>query len=150
MNGAGLRGSTRGAGGSGTVRIPIGEEADVAVARARALALALAAGFRTARAVAVATAVSEVARNIVVHAGRGEVRITPVEEGGRRGLEIVARDDAPGIADVEGAMADGYSTARGLGLGLPGARRLMDEFTLASTVGEGTTVTMRKWVDDGR
>jgi serine/threonine-protein kinase RsbT len=102
-------------------------------------------GFGEAPTEAIATAVTEVARNIVVHAGAGEVLLDVVEERGRRGILVVARDPAPGIASVEDAMKDGWSTSRGLGLGLPSARRLMDEFTIASALGEGTTVTMRKW-----
>jgi serine/threonine-protein kinase RsbT len=132
-----------------TLRVPIGEEADVPVVRSWARELALAAGLREARAAAVAIAVSEVARNILVHARRGEIRLTLVERGRRRGLEIVAQDEGPGIADVERALSDGYSTGRGLGLGLglPGARRLVDEFELASSAGAGTSVTMRTWTD---
>lgn len=131
------------------IRVPIREEADVAVARQRAKELAVAEGFSPGRAGAVATAVSEVARNIVVHARAGEVLVSAVEEGGRRGIRVVARDSARGIPDVELAMRDGYSTRpRSLGLGLASARRLMDEFTIASTIGVGTTVTMKKWADD--
>jgi len=129
------------------IRVPIREEADVVVARTRALALALESGFPVGRAAAIATAVSEVARNIVVHAGVGELLLAVVEERGRVGISVVATDDA-GFGDVERAMADGYSTKQGLGLGLPSARRLMDEFALVSAVGKGTTVTMRKWAHD--
>lgn len=128
-----------------SVRVPILEESDVAVARARAHALAVEEGFREGRAAALATAVSEVARNVVVHAGTGEIVLEVIEEGGRRGIVVVARDQEPGIRDVAAAMRDGYSTSRGLGLGLPSARRLMDEFTLVSAIGMGTTVTMKKW-----
>lgn len=130
------------------IRVPVREEADVFVARARARELAARQGFPDRRAAALATAVSEVARNIVRHAGAGEVLLEVAREGGRRGVVVVARDEDPGIADVEAAMRDGYSTGGGLGLGLPGARRLMDEFTLESAAGRGTTVTMKKWADD--
>lgn len=130
------------------IRVVVAEEPDVCVARLRARELAGAQGFPEARAVAVATAVSEVARNIVVHAGAGEILMAPVTEGERAGLVIVARDGAPGIADVEAAMRDGYSTAGGLGLGLPSAKRLMDEFALASAPGRGTTVVMKKWAHE--
>ncbi len=132
----------------GPIRVPIREESDVAIARQCARELAAQEGFREAGAAAIATAVSEVARNIVVHAGAGEVLLGVVKERGRRGVVVVARDDEPGIANVEEAMQDGYSTASGLGLGLPGARRLMDDFTLASVIGTGTIVTMKKWVHD--
>lgn len=128
------------------LRLPVREESDVFLARRCARELALEEGLPEAKAMAVATAVSEVARNIVVHAGAGEI-VLAVETGpaGRRGIVVVARDEEPGIPDVEAALADGFSTRSGLGLGLPGARRLMDEFELESSEGKGTTVTMRKW-----
>jgi serine/threonine-protein kinase RsbT len=132
--------------GRASIRVPIREEPDVAVARGHAQRLAREQGFPEPRAAALATAVSEIARNIVVHAGAGELLLQVVEDRGRRGIVVVARDDHPGIADVAEAMEDGYSTSTGLGLGLPSARRLVDEFTLVSAPGEGTTVTMKKWV----
>jgi serine/threonine-protein kinase RsbT len=95
----------------------------------------------------IATAISEIARNIVKFAHRGEIVIRLIEESGRCGVTVIARDAGPGIADVPDAMRDGYSTYRGLGLGLPGARRLMDEFDVVSEVGKGTTVRMAKWRD---
>jgi serine/threonine-protein kinase RsbT len=125
--------------------VAVREECDVAIARGAAREIARREGLPVAAVEAVATAVSEVARNIVVHAGVGEVVVEAVLERGRRGVLVVARDDAPGIHDVERAMRDGYSTGDGLGLGLPSARRLMDEFTIESATGRGTTVTMRKW-----
>jgi serine/threonine-protein kinase RsbT len=127
------------------LRVPVREEADVAVARAVARAVALAEGLTASRAAAVATAVSEVAWNILLHAGAGEILVDAAAERGRRGVVVVARDEAGGVGDVARAMEDGYSTRGGLGLGLPSARRLMDEFALASAAGGGTTVTMRKW-----
>jgi serine/threonine-protein kinase RsbT len=130
------------------MRFPIREEADVSVARTRTRQLALQEGFDDARAAAIATAVSEVAWNIVVHAGAGEIVLDVVTERGRRALTAVARDDHPGIADVEAAMRDGHSTRGGLGLGLPSARRLVDEFEIRSAVGRGTTVTLKKWAHD--
>jgi anti-sigma regulatory factor (Ser/Thr protein kinase) len=93
----------------------------------------------------VATAISEVARNIVMFAERGELIVTLVGEDGRRGVSVVARDVGPGIADLERAVQDGYSGYGGMGLGLPGSRRLMDEFEVTSVVDQGTTVTMTKW-----
>jgi serine/threonine-protein kinase RsbT len=129
----------------GWIRLPIEEDSDVFVARSRARELALREGFSRNNVEAIATAVSEVARNIIVHAGRGEILLQVAEEVGRRGVVVVARDEEPGIPDVDEAMQDGFSTAGGLGLGLPSARRLMDEFTIVSAVGEGTTVTMKKW-----
>jgi serine/threonine-protein kinase RsbT len=127
------------------IRVPIVEELDVVIARQCARELAMQEGFPEGAVGAIATAVSEVARNIVVHAGAGEVLLAVVAEPGRRAIVVVARDDEPGIANVEDAMRDGYSTGGGLGLGLPSVRRLMDDFTLVSTVGEGTTVSMKKW-----
>lgn len=127
-------------------QIAIASDADIVEARMAARSLASAAGFSGAEVVMIATAVSEVARNIVEYARPGEVAISIISNGHRRGLEVVARDQGPGIADVAGALADGYSSARGLGLGLPGSRRLMDEFHLESKLGAGTTVIMKKWV----
>ncbi len=96
----------------------------------------------------IATAVSEIARNIVRFAGTGEVLIELVDVP-RPGVRVVARDTGPGIEDVQRALTDGYSTYHGLGLGLPGARRLMDEFSVVSEIGRGTTVTMTKWRREG-
>ena len=93
-----------------------------------------------------ATAISEIARNITTYAERGEVLLELVRDpGGRRGVKVIARDRGPGIADLERALTDGYTTGGGLGLGLPGARRLVDEFDVQSALGEGTTVTLVKW-----
>jgi serine/threonine-protein kinase RsbT len=102
-------------------------------------------GFTASDQVAMAAAVSEVARNIVQFAGSGEMVIRCVSSGGRRGLSVVARDTGPGIPDLAQAMEEGYSTTRSLGLGLPGARRMVDEFEVQSTIGHGTTVRMKKW-----
>jgi len=126
--------------------IPILADADIVEARMAARALAEYVGFNGAQLVMIATAVSEIARNIIEYAKSGEVVISPIQNGTRRGLEVVARDQGPGIADVSQAMQDGFSTSRGLGLGLPGSRRLMDDFHLESKVGLGTKVTMRKWL----
>ena len=121
--------------------------ADVLTARLQARALASRAGFSPSNLTIIATAVSEVVRNIVEYAKEGEVVITLISRGAyRKGVEIVAVDQGPGIPDVSMALRDGYSTAKGLGIGLPGARRLMDEFEISSEMGKGTTVRMRKWV----
>jgi serine/threonine-protein kinase RsbT len=93
----------------------------------------------------IATAISEVARNIVLYAGQGEIVLRLTQKGRRRGLCVIARDKGPGIPDLASAMEDGHSTSGGLGLGLPGSKRLMDEFDIVSKVGEGTTITMIKW-----
>jgi serine/threonine-protein kinase RsbT len=134
--------------GARSVRHAIATEADIVAARRSGRRLAKSAGFTTADLTTIATAISEVARNIRSYAGEGEMTITVIERGNRRGLEVTAEDQGPGIVDVERALADGYSTGSGMGLGLPGARRLMDELTVDSTVGVGTTVVMRKWVTD--
>jgi serine/threonine-protein kinase RsbT len=127
------------------VRVPIAGEADIVTARQKGRELAAAGGFSRTEQTLIATAISEVARNIVAYARHGEIILSSVEQPGRRGVVVVARDDGPGIPDLDLALRDGYSTGNSLGMGLPGARRLMDEFDLSSTVGSGTTVTMRKW-----
>jgi len=130
------------------VRIAIRTDADIVAARQAARQLAARLGFSRTDLTILATAVSEVARNIVRFAGAGEV-VVELIDGPRQGVQIVARDAGPGILDVDLALTDGYSTYDGLGLGLPGARRLMDEFAVASEPGRGTTVTMTKWRQEG-
>src|SRR6185312_6256184 len=99
--------------------------------------LATEAGFKGSDLTLIATAISEVARNIVVYAGDGEISLAVLQNEHRKGLSVVARDQGPGIPDIERAMQDGFSTGNSLGLGLPGARRLMDEFEIESHVGQG-------------
>ncbi len=130
----------------GETRVPIDREVDIVAARQKGRELAARSGLSPTEQTLIATAISEVARNIVVYAQHGEVLLATIEQQGRRGVLVVARDEGPGIPDPELAMRDGYSTTRSLGMGLPGARRLMDEFELASVLGKGTTVTMKKWV----
>ncbi len=125
--------------------VPINSDADTVAARQKGRAMAAQLGFSSSDQALVATAISELARNIVQYAERGEIILDLIVRGGRRGVLVVARDHGPGIPDIERAMQDGYSTGHGLGLGLPGARRLMDEFEIVSIVGQGTTVTARKW-----
>ena len=127
------------------VRVAIGSDEDLVPARAQARALAERLGFSRTDATLIATAISEIGRNIVVHVGQGEIELRPVEDESRRGLVVIAHDDGPGIRDVEAALRDGYAGRGGLGLGLPGARRLMDDFDVVSQPGRGTTVTMTKW-----
>jgi serine/threonine-protein kinase RsbT len=127
-------------------RVPIESDADVVSARQQGRELAAELGFSGSDLTVIATAISEVARNIIAYARSGELVLHLVDGTGKRGLVVVARDDGPGIPDVEQALQDGYSTGDSLGLGLPGARRLMDEFEIVSQVGRGTTVTMTKWV----
>jgi serine/threonine-protein kinase RsbT len=129
------------------VHLRIASSADVVAARQQARALASRVGFSHSNLTVIATAVSEVVRNIVEYAKEGEVTITLINRGAyRKGVEIVASDQGPGIPEVSIVMRDGYSTRKGLGIGLPGARRLMDDFEIVSEIGKGTTVTMRKWV----
>jgi RNA polymerase sigma factor (sigma-70 family) len=127
------------------VHVPIESDADVVTARKQGRELAKRAGFSATDLTVIATAISEIARNIVMFAERGEIVVRLVEEGDRRGVTVVARDAGPGIADVEHALGHGTSSYGGLGFGLPGSRRLMDEFEISSELGKGTTVTMTKW-----
>jgi serine/threonine-protein kinase RsbT len=127
-------------------RIAIESDADVVTARQRARALAVGLDMPSTDQTLLATAISEVARNITAYAVRGEVLLELVRDGdGRRGIRVVARDEGPGIADLERALTDGYTTGGGLGLGLPGARRLVDVFNIETAPGVGTTVTLVKW-----
>ena len=126
-------------------RVAIATDADIVVARAEGRSLATRLGFSRTDATLIATAISEVGRNILIHAGSGEIAFEAETAPERAGLQVVARDRGPGIPDVRRAMSDGYATGNGLGLGLPGARRLMDDFAIETEVGRGTTVTMRKW-----
>jgi serine/threonine-protein kinase RsbT len=132
--------------GQGEVRVNIASDADIVTARLQGRSIAERIGFTGSDLVIIATAISEVARNIVEYAERGEVILSNSRQGGRIGMTIIARDTGPGIADVQLALQGGYSSGRGLGLGLPGARRLMDEFDIVSRPGKGTKVTMRKWL----
>lgn len=125
--------------------IPIRNDDDVVHARSQARDLAASLGFPGTDLTLLATAISEIARNITTYAGSGEVALSIIQGNGRRGVKVVARDQGPGIADVELALRDGYTTGRGLGLGLPGARRLVDQFDLDTEPGRGTTITMVKW-----
>lgn len=126
--------------------VPIKSAADIVVARQKGRALAVQMGFSGSDPTVIAAAISEVARNIVNHAVQGEVILSGIHETSRLGIQVVARDEGPGIADIEQAMQYGYSSGKGMGVGLPGAKWLMDEFDIKSQVGKGTRVTMRKWV----
>jgi serine/threonine-protein kinase RsbT len=125
--------------------VRIATDDDIVTARQEGRRLSSELGFTSTDLTLIATAISEVARNIRLYAGRGDVRLRLVREGNREGISVVARDKGPGIADVELAMRDGYSSRGSSGLGLPGARRLMDEFEIRSKPGNGVTVTMKKW-----
>jgi serine/threonine-protein kinase RsbT len=126
--------------------VPIESEDSIIVARQSARALAQSLGFSALDQSRIATGVSELARNVVRYAtnGKGETRIRALTEA-KPGIEVVVRDEGPGIADLEQALAVGFTSGRGLGMGLPGTRRLMDEMTIESALGRGTTVTIRKW-----
>jgi serine/threonine-protein kinase RsbT len=130
---------------SNEVRVPICDEWDVPVLRQIAREVGKESGLKGSAIEALATALSEIANNIVIHAGNGEVCVNRIQEGGRRGVVVVASDNGPGIQNPLHALTDGYSTVNGLGLGLSSASRLVDEFRLESVVGKGTTVILKKW-----
>jgi serine/threonine-protein kinase RsbT len=126
--------------------ISIESDADVVTARQRARELAGEVDLTSTDQTLLATAISEVARNITTYAVRGEVALKLVrDDNGRRGIRVIARDQGPGIEDLDLALQDGYTSGEGLGLGLPGARRLVDDFDIVSAPGKGTTVTMVMW-----
>jgi serine/threonine-protein kinase RsbT len=131
---------------SDEILVFIQADTDIVVARQRGRDLASHLGFRSTDQALIATAISELARNILSYAGSGEIVLSSAVRGRRRGIMVIASDRGPGISNVERAMQDGYSTANGLGLGLPGTRRLMDEFELSSKLGQGTTVIVKKWL----
>jgi serine/threonine-protein kinase RsbT len=131
---------------AGDIVVDIHNSDDIVAARKAGHQLALDLGFSLTDVTMIATAISEIARNITSYAGRGAVRVTVADREGRKALVVRAEDDGPGIADIERAMEDGYSTGRGLGMGLPGARRLMDRLIVESARGRGTVVEMWKWV----
>lgn len=125
-------------------RLEIASDRDVVSARQVGRELAAEFGFSPGDQTVIAAAISEIARNILMYARRGELSFRLLNDGDRSGIVVTARDDGPGIPDVSRALTDGYSTSGGLGLGLPGARRLMDEFEIVSALGRGTTITMSK------
>ena len=127
------------------VHVPVASDVDIVSARQQGRALAMQLGFSSSDATMVATAISELARNIVLYARRGEIILGAVVSSDHRGLAITACDDGDGIADTRQALQDGYSTSGRMGVGLPGVRRLMDEFEISSTVGKGTVVSVKKW-----
>jgi serine/threonine-protein kinase RsbT len=129
----------------GEVRVSVKTDADIVIARAEGRAMSQRLGFRRPDPTLIATAISELARNLVMHVGHGEIIMRPIVEDRRYGVLVIVRDQGQGIADVDAALQLGHASRGGLGLGLPGARRLMDEFDVDSQPGKGTTVTMRKW-----
>jgi serine/threonine-protein kinase RsbT len=130
---------------AGEIRVAINSDQDIVAARQKGRVMANEVGFSTGDATLVATAISELARNIVSYARKGQITIKLVNGLNRQGIAVIASDDGPGIADIRQAMRDGFSTSGSLGLGLPGVRRLMDEFEITSQPGRGTIVTVKKW-----
>jgi serine/threonine-protein kinase RsbT len=124
--------------------IQVTGESDIAEAARQARQKALEIGFSTVQSYYIATAASELAANLFIHAGGGVLEVSRLKD--RSGLELVTTDQGPGIADVDKAMQEGYSTAGGLGCGLPGVKRLMDELQIENKIGMGTVVKARKWI----
>ena len=120
-------------------------DSDIIIARQQARDLAKNSGFTSSELAVIATAISELARNIISYATRGQVTVRLIDERSKKGVIIIAEDSGPGIADIHQAMQEGFSTSNSLGLGLPGVRRLMDFFDIQSQSGKGTRVTIKKW-----
>jgi serine/threonine-protein kinase RsbT len=127
------------------IRVTISSDQDIVLARQKGRSLALELGFSSGDATLIATAISELARNIVSYARNGEIILKDIQGSNRVGIAVTATDDGPGIPDVSQALRDGFSTSGSLGLGLPGVRRLMDEFEIVSKPGQGTKVGVKKW-----
>lgn len=125
--------------------IEIRSDLDIVLARQKAREMAGTVGFTGSELAVIATAISELARNIVSYAGKGIIRVSLERDHQRWGIVVVAEDQGPGIENIDLAMQDGYSTSNSLGLGLPGVKRLMDSFVIQSSRGKGTTVLIRKW-----
>lgn len=125
--------------------IKIETEADIVAARQVGRNMSRQLGFDTIMQSRMATSISELARNIFLYAGKGTITISPVEREGAIGLQVTAVDHGPGIPDIRKALEDGFTTSGALGAGLPGVRRMMDEFDIQSTLGEGTRVMIVKW-----
>ena len=130
----------------GEIRIAINRDMDIARAIVQARKMSKQAAFTAVDQSKIATVVSELARNILKYAGHGHIILCPLERGTARGIEIVAEDHGPGIDDTMRALSDHFSSGGTLGLGLPGVKRLMDDFDLQSNPGAGTRVTVRKWL----
>jgi len=135
---------------AGDIRVPINSDQDIVLARQKGRTLAAEAGFSPVDCTLIATAISELARNIVSYANHGEISLQLVHDSRRSGVLITASDDGPGIPDLRLALRDGFSTSGSLGLGLPGVKRLVDEFQISSSAGQGTVVKVTKWRLDHR
>jgi serine/threonine-protein kinase RsbT len=129
----------------GEIRVAINCDQDIVSARQKGRVMASELGFSSGDATFIATAISELARNIVSYARKGEITLKMVNGLNRQGIAVIATDEGPGIADIRQALRDGFSTSGSLGLGLPGVRRLMDEFAITSQPGRGTIVAVKKW-----
>jgi len=125
--------------------VTISSDQDIVLARQKGRSLALELGFSSGDATLIATAISELARNIVSYAIKGEVALKGIQGSNRVGILVIASDNGPGIPDIRQALRDGFSTSGSLGLGLPGVRRLMDEFEIVSKPSQGTTIGVKKW-----
>jgi len=125
--------------------VAINSDQDIVLARQKGRAMAIELGFSSGDATLIATAISELARNIISYAGQGTIALTPLQTSSRTGMLIIASDHGPGIPDIQQALRDGFSTSGSLGIGLPGVRRLVDEFEIASQPRRGTTVKVKKW-----
>jgi serine/threonine-protein kinase RsbT len=125
--------------------LPLKSEHDIVLGRQTVRRLAQEQGFSLVEQTKLVTAASELARNALLYAGGGDLKWEILMDGARRGVRLVFQDSGPGISDLERAMTDGWSSGKGLGLGLSGARRLVNEFELQSTVGVGTRVTITRW-----
>jgi serine/threonine-protein kinase RsbT len=129
----------------GEIRVSINSDQDIVSARQKGRAMAMELGFSSGDATLIATAISELARNIVTYARKGQITLKGVQGSSRVGILVIASDEGPGILDIRQALRDGFSTSGSLGLGLPGVRRLMDEFEITSQPNLGTTVAVKKW-----
>jgi len=127
------------------VEVAINSDQDIVLARQRGRAMAIELGFSSGDGTLIATAISELARNIVSYARKGQIKLKGIQGSSRIGILVIASDEGPGISDIRQALRDGFSTSGSLGLGLPGVRRLMDEFEISSQSGRGTTVKVKKW-----
>lgn len=130
---------------AGEIRVAINSDQDIVIARQKGRAMAAELGFSSGDATLIATAISELARNIVSYARRGSITLKSIQGSSRVGILVLAEDDGPGIPDIRQALRDGFSTSGSLGLGLPGVRRLMDDFEIISQPGQGTSVAVKKW-----
>lgn len=128
------------------VRVGIRTDSDILAARQQGRELGGRLGFGPSDLAVIATAISELARNLLLYAKNGSIICWVIDTESKKGIVIQAADEGPGISEIDAAMKDGYSTSGGLGLGLPGVRRMMDEFAIVSHEGRGTTVTAIKWL----